>query len=184
MVHKVLTSSKVIKQIELEKLLTIGSVILSQSVNVPVKLKCSRGRGSAELNFDMATLRKYGIKGASALVGKTLCVTLKTREIPDSLKSEEYDSFSVSYGDELGSEGVQLEEIKRTERKGFCNIIATDVTYFARFESKGGGDGIHPHVLPCPFYRLDLALREEEYIELRDLAEPLIMKIDFKVEKY
>jgi len=66
---------------ELEKELLIEEFKVTRIRNTPYVLIAKDGSYKSRLTFDKETLRKYRIEPSLDLVGKTLVVTLKSREL-------------------------------------------------------------------------------------------------------
>jgi hypothetical protein len=54
------------------------------------------------------------------------------------------------------------------------------IKYTLEASSFGGGDGIHPTLLPCPFYKIEALLSAKEYAEFAELP-PTVFKVSFKL---
>jgi len=81
-----------------------------------------------------------------------------------------------------------LEGVEKWEKKSWYYHSSSCSTYdetshIAFFESPFGGDGIHPTLLPCPYYQLKLGINEEEYDEFKKLPGHSVMKVSFELKK-
>jgi len=164
---------------KLEKELCIDQFISQRTSNAPFVLKC----GDSVFNFNRMALDEYEIAPDINLSGKTLVVNLTSRKEGMYVES----CFGTS---PIKEDDLRLVNIKKVEERIWrlgCNPPEfNEMVYSAFLKSFGGGDGIHPRPLPCPYYELRLKLNKQEYGDLKELSVPgncfPVMKINFKLK--
>ena len=135
------------------------------------------------LTFDKDTCARYNIPMSLNLVGRTLICSFESRELP--LKNDEHFKGHVDM-ESLENDNLAIYSLKRSEViSPSLEMIPpskhSKVLRTLKLSSFGGGDGIHPSPLPCPFYRIVLELSDEEYEECKALSPTSVIKASFRL---
>ncbi len=169
------------------KELRIEEVKATRASNAPYQiiLQGSRfGKGQEEpcLTLDKTTCDKYHIPIALDLVGKILICTFQSHELPIKQEKEwkGYVDLRSAADDHL-----QIKMLKRVETSYPLFNQAPPMKYeksvlTLELSSFGEGDGMHFHVLPCPFYHV-LELTEAEYEVCKLLPVNSVFIVSFKL---
>lgn len=142
-----------------------------------------RRNGESILTFDADTLSRFGIAMSFDLVGRALVCSFESRELP--LESNGYFKGRVDMK-AVTSDDLAIHSLRKNERvsPSFGMIPPSkhsEVSRTLKLSSFGGGDGIHPSPLPCPFYRISLELTEEEYEECKALPPTSVVRASFRL---
>lgn len=137
----------------------------------------------SSLTLDAETCARFGIPMSLELVGRRLVCSFESRELPleDSglfkgrpdMKQLDHDDLAIR----------SLHKNERVTPLFFGTIPSSKHAEMSRtleLSSFGGGDGIHPSSLPCPFYRIVLELTEEEYEACKALPPTSVMHASFR----
>ena len=135
------------------------------------------------LTLDENTCARYNVPMSLDLIGRTLVCSLESRELP--LKDSGHLMGHVDM-DSLGSDDLAIHSLKRSETvsPSFGTIPPSkhnEVSRTLELFSFGGGDGIHIHVTPCPFYRIVLELTDEEYEVCKALPPTSVIRVSFRL---
>lgn len=163
----------------------IQEVRASRSSNAPFQIVLeddpfkSKGGSSLFLNADICS--RYNISMSLDLMDRILVCSFDSRELP--LGDSGYNKNHVDMKS-LGNDDLAINSLKQVETitPSFGIIPPSKHVYTSQvieLSSFGGGDGIHPHIMPCPFYRFAVALSKEEYEACRALSATAIFKLDF-----
>ena len=175
--------------VELRKELGICEVratnVSNASFRVVLEGRPFGGKDSeSNLTLDVATCARYKIPKALRLVRRTLVCTFQSREL--SLQQEgkwkNHVDFKAIENDDLEIELLRREE---TITSNFDIIPPRKFDRTSRtlvLSSFGKGDGIHLHIIPCPFYRFVLDLTDEEYEACKALPANSAFKANFHLK--
>lgn len=167
----------------------IDELSLRARSNIPYLLELSNVDDSpanidpSELRFDEEILKQWGIADYLDLVGKKLRCTFESWEL--GLIDEGHHKDSIDWSS-VGSQDLSIGGVKREDETTFMRYAIPPMTFnrvlhLLRLQSFGGGDGIHPSPLPCPFYTFNVKLTEDEYDECALLTPTSVMKVSFEV---
>ena len=173
---------------EIRKEFIVTEVRGTRSSNAPLQLVLEekgawrgRGEGQSRVTLDEAAARRQGIPVSLDLVGRTLMVVWQSRSRPIVGESERVD------WDNLGPDDLVIKGLRRTEEISFnvgrcppMRPVRTEMVL--RLETPSGADGIHPYLLPCPFYEFVASLTEAEYAECRDLPPNSVFDVKFLLQ--
>ena len=142
-----------------------------------------RRNGESSLTLDADTCARFGIPMSLDLVGHTLVCSFESRELP--LETNGHFKGHVDMKS-LGSDDLAIHSLHKSERvsPSFGMIPPSkhsEVSRTLELSSFGGGDGMHPSLLPCPFYRIVLELTEEEYEMCRALPATSVIRTSFQL---
>jgi len=142
-----------------------------------------RREEESSLTLDTDTCARYNIPMSLDLVGRTLVCSFESRELP--LKNNGHFKGHVDM-ESLENDNLAIHSLKRSEVvSSFFGMIPpskhSEVSRTLELSSFGGGDGIHPSSLPCPFYRIVLELSDEEYEECKALSPTSVIKASFRL---
>ncbi len=140
-----------------------------------------RREDESSLTLDTETCVRYNIPMSLDLVGRTLVCSFESRELP--LKNDGHFEGLVDM-ELLENDNLAIHSLKRNEviSSSFGVIPPSkhsEVSRVLKLSSFGGGDGIHPSPLPCPFYRIILELTDEEYEACKVLPPTSVFKVNF-----
>ena len=172
---------------QITKEFRIQEVKATRVSNAPFQLVLEgnpfRQNGESTLTFDTDTLARFGIAMSLDLVGRTLVCSFESRELP--LESNGHLKGHVDIK-AVTSDDLAIHSLHKNERVSpSFGIIPpskhSEVSRTLELSSFGGGDGIHPSPLPCPFYRFSLELTEEEYEACKVLSPVSVICANFRL---
>ena len=135
-----------------------------------------RQNGRSYLTLNMDTCAHFDIPMSLEIVGRTLVCSFNSHELP--LKANEH------LWNHVDSNDLEIRSLQRNEQVSpSLGLIPPskhiETSRTMELSSFGGGDGIHPSPLPCPFYRIILELTEEEYEECKTLPPASVFRLSF-----
>ena len=119
------------------------------------------------------------------LVGRRIICSFESRELPLQ-KVGDWKRY-VDMGS-VGKDDLVIKSLERNElvlEVSFGTALPpkhSEVSRTMNLSSFGEGDGMHPHVMPCPFYRFFLELTEEEYEGCKALSSLSVFKVSFQLK--
>lgn len=116
----------------------------------------------SSLTLDANTCIQYNIPISLDLVGRNLVCSFESRELP-----LQDDGKHINIGS-LGNDELHIQSLKKNETISpiFYTIPPSkheEILRTLELLSFGGGDGMHIHIMPCPFYHFIIELTDEEY---------------------
>lgn len=167
------------------KELRIHEVKATESSNAPFEIVLWDNflqRHESTLVLDADACAQYGIPMSLDIVGLSLACSFESREVPlvGEKGMERLDMASVA------SNTLMLSALKQSETATvvFYTVPPSkieEVTRTLELSSFGGGDGIHFHVMPCPFYQFIFELTQEEYETCKAFSPLVVFKVDFRL---
>lgn len=173
--------------VQITKEFRIQEVKAARVSNAPFQIVLEgdlfRRNSESTLTFDPDTLTRFGIAMSLDLVGRTLVCSFESRELP--LESNGHFKGHVDMK-AVTSDDLAIHSLRKNERvsTSFGMIPPSkhsEVSRTLELSSFGGGDGIHPSPLPCPFYRVSLELTEEEYEVCKALPSASVVRASFRL---
>lgn len=130
------------------------------------------------LTLNADTCARYSIPMSLDLIGRTLVCLFESRQ--HSLQ------HNPLYNDFFDNDELQIQSLKKTETvlSLFYSVPPSkynEVSRTLELSSFGGGDGMHMHIMPCPFYRFIIELTDEEYEACKALPAHSIFKVSFSL---
>ena len=141
-----------------------------------------RNRESS-LTLDVDTCARFGIPMSLELVGRMLVCSFESYDIPlevDGHFKGQVDMKTVT-SDDLAIRSLHKNERVSASFSAIPPSKHSEVSRTLELSSFGGGDGIHPSPLSCPFYRIVLKLTEEEYEECKVLPPASVIRMSFRL---
>ena len=173
--------------VQITKEFRIQEVKAARVSNAPFQIVLEgnpfRREGESSLTFDTDTCTRFGIPMSLDLVGRTLVCSFESHELP--LESNGHFKGHVDMK-AITSDDLAIHSLKRSEvvSPSFGMIPPSkhsEVSRTLELSSFGGGDGIHPSPLPCPFYRITLELTEKEYEACKALPPTSVIRASFRL---
>jgi hypothetical protein len=165
----------------------IGEFSISRSDNAPFRIELDRTswdvKEKSSLSLDRATCKRYKIPLTLDLVGRTMICSFESKELP-LLEGEwkgHVDYLSVR-NDDLQIQSIEKKEAIRPMFNRIPPSKSNTAVCIMKLSSFGGGDGMHFHILPCPFYEITLELTEDEYEACRALSPTAVFRIHFALK--
>ncbi len=142
-----------------------------------------RRNGESSLTLDAETCKRFCIAMSLDLVGRTLICSFESRELP--LETNEHFKGHVDMN-AVTSDDLAIHSLHKNEHvsPSFGMIPPSkhsEVSRALQLSSFGGGDGIDPSPLPCPFYQISLELTEEEYEACKALPPASVIRATFRL---
>ncbi len=166
-----------------EKLM-ICKIEATRSDSAPFKLTLENNRGEeSSLLLDSNTCTRYKIPISLNLTGRTLVCSFESRELP--LQNDGHFLFLGQFtkepprNDDLEIQSLNKEEIIKPTFMSIPPSKHIEILRTLKLSSFGG-EGIHFHTTPCPFYRFILELTEKEYNICKALPEATVFKVNFR----
>lgn len=138
-----------------------------------------RREEESSLTLDTDTCSRYNIPMSFDLVGRTLICSFESREL--SFKDNNFVDMNSLESDDLNISSLSKNESIWSSFGTISPSKHSKVSRTLTLSSFGGGDGIHPSPLPCPFYRVVLELTDEEYEACKVLPPNSIFKVNFRL---
>jgi hypothetical protein len=118
------------------------------------------------------------------IVGLSLVCSFESRELPlvNERGLDRMDMTSIK-SDDLVPHALKYNQ---TTTPVFYTVPPSKIEEVERtleLSSFGGGDGMHFHVMPCPFYQFAFEVTEEEYTECTAFSPRLVFKVDFHLTR-
>ncbi|MBI5732403.1 hypothetical protein HY967_00380 [Candidatus Jorgensenbacteria bacterium] len=170
---------------ELVKELGISEFTGTRATNAPYKmvledLSSYRHDDDSILNLDVETIVRHSLQMSFALIGRIVVCTFTAKELP--LEENGTPSLQKLTDDDLLIESLNKNEHQSPQIHWIPPSHHKEMNMILKLKSPGGGDGIHPSPLPCPFYRLTLNLIEEEYETCKNLPPQTVFSVGFKLK--
>lgn len=162
---------------EIKKNFCIEHVGVSHSSNTPIKITLIDSTSRQEkkdgsiLTMDRKIARQRGIPYETDTTGKTLTCIIRDRP---------YEGYSRSKTDVLFVKSLSKKEHITPYYTTFPPTSYTRMLRILEIETPGGGDGVHFHPVPCPYFYIALELTEEEYRECKKLLPHSVFEIEFQ----
>ena len=142
-----------------------------------------RRNSKSILTFDADTLARFDIAMSLNLVGCTLICSFNSRNLP--LESNGHFKGRVDMKG-ITSDDLMIHSLHKKENvQSLFYMIPpskhNEVSRRLELLSFGGGDGIHPSPLPCPFYQIILELTEIEYEACKRLSSASVIQVSFRL---
>lgn len=172
---------------QITKEFRIQEVKATRASNAPFQIVLEgnylRRDEESSLTLDADTCARYNIPMSFDLVGRTLICSFWSRALP--LRYDDYEDGRADT-ESVNSDELQIQSLKRNETMAFIFYSVppskyNEVSRTLELASFGGGDGMHPHIMPCPFYRFIVELTDEEYEACKDLPANSIFKVNFNL---
>ena len=161
-----------------------GTIMSNASFQIILEANYFRKEEESSLTMDTKTCARYQIPVSLDLVGRTLICIFQTRELP-LRRDGDWKGFvemkSVE-DDNLRIKSLQKKEVILPSFRSMPPLKYNEVSRILKLSSFGEGDGIHPHIMPCPFYRLSVELTEEEYEACKALSASSVFKVNFQLK--
>jgi hypothetical protein len=173
--------------VQITKEFRIHEVKAARVSNAPFQIVLEgnpfRRNGESSLTLDADTCMRFSIPMSLDLVGRTLICSFESRELP--LEANGHFKGHVDMK-ALDTDDLAIHSLHKNERvsPSFGMIPPSkhsEVSRTLELSSFGGGDGIHPSPMPCPFYRIVLELTEEEYEACKALPPTSVIRTSFRL---
>lgn len=167
---------------QIVKEFTICEVRATQASNAPFQIillgNMIKREEKSSLVLDRDMCVRYNIPMSLDLVGRTLICLFESRELP--LKNDRVDMGLI------GNDELQIQSLKRNEVESaiFYTVPPSkynDVSQILELSSFGGGDGVHLHIMPCPFYHFIVNLTNGDYRMCKNLPANSVFKVTFNL---
>ena len=175
----------------LVKEMTIAEMSGTHYINAPIRIITKNRTQSfankkSSLSLDVKTCERFGIPLSINNACRTLVCTLESYE--PQLREPR---FAFVDHQQITADDVNIVNFSRKERYRFLSCAPPqrykEVSCSLNLESFGGDDGTHPHphphTPPCPFYKLEIDLTEEEYKQCLELAPASIFRVSFAMKQ-
>jgi hypothetical protein len=134
----------------------------------------------SSLTLDLSTCIQYNIPMSLDLVGRNLICSFENRELPLQNNGQRINIKS------LGNDELQIQSLKKNETISpiFYTIPPSkyeEVLRTLELSSFGGGDSMHIHMMPCPFYHLIIELTDEEYEMCKVMPANSVVRVNFRL---
>ena len=160
----------------------IQEVKATRSINVPFQIMLTDNprrinqEDVSSLVLDANICTQYNIPIALNLIGRALMCSFENREL--SLENDRINSKS------LGNDDLQIQSLKKNETESsiFYSVPPSKYTQVLRIlelSSFGGGNDMHVHIMPCPFYRFIIEWTDEKYDAYKALPAHSVFKVHF-----
>lgn len=130
----------------------------------------------SSLTLDADMCAWYNIPMSLDLIGRTLVCSFESREL--HLHDDRVNTESLT------NDKLQIQSLEKSETitSVFYTVPPSKYNQSSRIlklSSFGDGDGMHIHIMPCPFYRFIIELTDEEYEACKALPANSIFKVSF-----
>lgn len=181
------------KRMEFSAELLIEEIRLTRAMNVPVQIVLATKElyldqnMRSHLNVSSQFLKDHDIP---LLTGsekhRVISCRLKSRQLPLQAKGQQHPGFIDMSS--LTEKDLRIRSIESNEKITYLDFTAppqkvTQETRLMHLHSFGGGDGIHPTLMPCPFYNLKIYLSQGQYRDARLLPPGTVFSVSFAFVK-
>ncbi len=139
------------------------------------------------LTMDAKTCVRYGIPMSLDIVGKKIVCYLESEINNDNEENKNAPSKKTKQKQsrEIQDDELRIKSLKKKEEYySYASLLKNDGSVKRKLEliSFNEGDGMHFHIIPCPFYHLFLDLTDEEFKECKELTGEMIFRVNFKLK--
>lgn len=145
--------------------------------NAPFTVKLSLARSwerkISELSMRKEDVEKFFSQPDYNLAGKLVECSFQTKEV---VVEKDGNLLYSRKEQDLSSNDLMFKKLYSLQEVDILHSLPPQKNikdkFFLEVSSFGGGDGVHMHILECPFYTFTVELTESEYAELKQSITP------------